>query len=73
VHTDARGNDQWNLELSEKRAQAIYDYLVAKGVAADRLRAKGYGETKPIDKRANEAAWAKNRRTELRILQRKTT
>ena len=73
VHTDSRGMDKWNLELSEKRAIAIHDYLVAKGVAATRLRAKGYGETRPIDKRANEAAWAKNRRTEFVILQRKTT
>jgi outer membrane protein OmpA-like peptidoglycan-associated protein len=73
VHTDSRGRDKWNLELSEKRATAIYDYLVAKGVAATRLRAKGYGETRPLDKRANAAAWAKNRRTEFVILQRKTT
>ena len=73
VHTDSRGSDKWNLELSEQRALAIYNYLVAKGVATTRLRAKGYGETRPIDKRANEAAWAKNRRTEFLILQRKTT
>ena len=73
VHSDSRGSDKWNLELSAKRATAIYDYLVAKGVAATRLRAKGYGETRPIDKRGNEAAWAKNRRTEFVILQRKTT
>jgi len=73
VHSDARGNDDYNRELSQKRADAIRDYLIAKGVDANRLRAKGYGETKPIDKRANAAAWAKNRRTELLILQRKTT
>ncbi|MFN0248792.1 MAG: OmpA family protein [Kofleriaceae bacterium] len=73
VHTDSRGNDKWNLELSQKRATAIYNYLVAKGVAATRLRAKGYGETRPLDKGANEAARAKNRRTEFVILQRKTT
>lgn len=73
VHSDARGNDDYNLEMSQKRADAIRDYLIAKGVDANRLRAKGYGETRPIDKRANEAAWAKNRRTEFVILQRKTT
>jgi len=72
VHTDSRGSDAWNLKVSQARAQAIYDYLVAKGVDASRLRAKGYGETQPIDKRANEAAWAKNRRTVFVILQRKT-
>ena len=73
VHTDARGNDKWNLELSAKRANAVRDYLIGKGVDGNRLRAKGYGETRPIDKRANEAAWAKNRRTEFVIIQRKTT
>lgn len=73
VHTDARGNDDYNLELSQKRADAIRDYLVGKGVDATMLRAKGYGETKPIDKRATSEAWAKNRRTEFLVLQRKTT
>ena len=63
VHTDARGSDTFNLEMSQKRAQAVYTYLVRKGVPAKRLRAKGYGETQPLDKAANEAAWAKNRRT----------
>ena len=69
-HTDARGNDDWNLAISEKRAQAVYKYLVAKGVDAKRLRAKGYGETKPLDKGANPKAWAKNRRIDFVILQR---
>jgi OOP family OmpA-OmpF porin len=73
VHTDARGNDAFNLKLSQARAEAVRDYLVSKGISATRLRAKGYGEKKPLDNHANEAAWAKNRRTELVILQRKTT
>ena len=72
VHSDARGNDEYNLKMSQKRADAIRDYLIAKGVDGNRLRAKGFGETRPIDKRANEAAWAKNRRTEFVIIQRKT-
>ena len=70
VHTDARGNDKFNLELSRKRAEAVRDYLVGKGVATNRLRATGYGETKPLDRGSNEAAWSKNRRTEFVILQR---
>jgi outer membrane protein OmpA-like peptidoglycan-associated protein len=69
VHTDSRGGDAWNLALSQKWADAVREYLIAKGVDGNRLRAKGYGETRPIDKRANEAAWAKNRRTELVIVQ----
>jgi outer membrane protein OmpA-like peptidoglycan-associated protein len=68
VHTDARGNDQWNLDISQARAEAIRDYLVGKGIATKRLVPKGYGETKPLDKGSNEKAWSKNRRTELRIL-----
>ena len=73
VHTDARGNDEWNLELSQKRADAIHAYLVGKGIDANRLRAKGYGETKPLDKGTSAAAMARNRRTQLVILQRHTT
>jgi len=73
VHSDARGNDKFNLEMSQKRANAVRDYLISKGVDGNRLRAKGYGETRPLDKGSNEAAWAKNRRTEFVILQRKTT
>lgn len=69
-HTDSRGNDEWNLQVSEKRAKAIESYLVSRGVDAKRLRAKGYGETKPLDKHANAKAWAKNRRIDFVILQR---
>ena len=72
VHSDAMGNDQWNLELSQKRANAIHGYLVAKGVDPGRLRAKGYGETKPIDRTNTAKARAKNRRTTFVILQRRT-
>src|SRR6266850_8616868 len=56
VHTDERGDADWNLAVSQKRADAIRDYLVAKGIDAKRLRAKGYGETKPLDKRHTAAA-----------------
>lgn len=73
VHTDARGNDEWNLKLSQARAEAIHAYLVQKGVDPARLRAKGYGETRPIDRGTSAAAMAKNRRTTFTILQRITT
>jgi len=68
-HTDSRGDAKFNLEISQKRADAIQKYLIGKSVDAKRLRARGYGETKPLDKGANEKAWAKNRRTSFVILQ----
>lgn len=47
AHTDARGKDDYNLELSNRRAQTCVNYLISKGIAADRLVAKGMGETQP--------------------------
>ncbi len=46
-HTDTRGAPADNMELSQKRAQSVVDYLISKGIAADRLQAKGYGESQP--------------------------
>ena len=69
-HTDERGNDAYNLDLSDKRAAAVKKYLVDKGVEEKRLESQGYGETQPIDRRSNEAAWAKNRRVAFLILKR---
>lgn len=56
-HTDNRGNDEFNLELSKKRAQSVVDYVISKGVNSARLVSKGYGETAPktVDKRDHEA------------------
>jgi peptidoglycan-associated lipoprotein len=55
-HTDSRGSDVDNMTLSQKRAQSVVDYLIEKGIASDRLTAKGYGETVPktIDKKLAE-------------------
>ncbi len=52
-HTDFRGDDKYNLELSQKRAQSVVNYLIEKGIEPERLVAKGYGETKPkvVDKK----------------------
>ena len=69
-HTDERGNDNYNLRLSDARAKAVVKYLVDKGIDASRLKGQGYGEKVPLDKRSNEAAWAKNRRVEFLILKR---
>lgn len=68
-HTDARGSFTYNLRLSQARAEAVRQYLISKGVEADRLIAKGYGESRLIIKRARtEAEHQQNRRVEFRIL-----
>jgi peptidoglycan-associated lipoprotein len=56
-HTDSRGNDDFNLDLSNRRAQSVVNYLISKGIKEDRLISKGYGETQPkvVDKRDHEA------------------
>jgi peptidoglycan-associated lipoprotein len=56
-HTDSRGNDDFNLDLSQQRAQSVVNYLISKGIATDRLVAKGYGENEPkvVDRRDHEA------------------
>ena len=69
-HTDERGNDAYNLDLSERRAAAVMEYLTSHGVDVKRLQAEGYGETQPKDRRSNEKAWALNRRVEFIILKR---
>lgn len=47
AHTDAKGSDAYNMNLSNKRAKAAYDYLISKGISADRLEHKGFGESQP--------------------------
>jgi outer membrane protein OmpA-like peptidoglycan-associated protein len=64
-HTDARGNADTNLALSQARADAVKAFWVEKGVPAEGLTAKGYGATKPLDVATTEEAYAKNRRTEF--------
>ncbi len=56
-HTDYRANDAYNLDLSNRRAQSVVNYLIEKGIARDRLVAKGYGESMPkvVDKKDHEA------------------
>lgn len=55
AHTDRKGSDEYNIRLSERRAQSVIDYLIAAGIAADRLSPKGYGESVPktVTKRIN--------------------
>lgn len=71
-HTDCRGNDAYNMNLSEKRAKSAVDYLIKQGIAKDRLTAKGYGETKPVETcectKCTEEQHQANRRTEFKVL-----
>ena len=64
-HTCDLGEANYNIMLSDKRANAIKDYLVSQGIAADRLTARGYGEERPRFPNDSEANRAKNRRVEL--------
>ncbi|MEZ4991149.1 MAG: OmpA family protein [Saprospiraceae bacterium] len=64
-HTDNVGSDTDNLELSEARAKAVYDYLIKKGIEEERLRYKGFGETVPIADNGTEEGRQQNRRTEF--------
>ncbi len=68
AHTDSKGSDDYNMKLSQKRAESVVNYLVGKGIAMDRLIAKGYGETQPIDTNDTEEGRQNNRRVEFKIL-----
>jgi outer membrane protein OmpA-like peptidoglycan-associated protein len=66
-HTDNMGNASYNQQLSEKRAQSVYKYLVSNGIASTRLSAKGLGQTQPIDTNETEEGRQNNRRIEFKI------
>jgi outer membrane protein OmpA-like peptidoglycan-associated protein len=66
-YTDNVGDRKSNLRLSEHRAEAVRQWLVAKGIASERLEVRGYGDTDPIDSNANARGRAHNRRIELQI------
>jgi len=68
-HTDNVGAFEYNLELSRNRARSVLQFLVAAGVAHDRLSFEGYADTLPIDTNLTEQGRANNRRTEFRITQ----
>ena len=72
-HTDSRGSDEYNLKLSQGRAQSVVDYLTENGIAKKRLKAKGYGETKLVNHcddgvDCNEEEHQLNRRTTFRVV-----
>ena len=67
-HTDYRGNAATNTTLSQRRADAAREYLIAQGIDASRLKAVGYGGTKPLDMNDTDEGRQKNMRTEFRII-----
>jgi OmpA-OmpF porin, OOP family len=67
-HTDNVGTDESNQKLSQDRSQSVVDYIVGKGISGDRLKAKGFGESKPIDTNETDAGRANNRRVEFTVL-----
>ncbi len=67
-HTDDVGSDAYNQKLSERRAQAVRDYLVKVGVSEDILSVQGHGKALPLAKGTSDAVRAKNRRVELGIV-----
>ena len=74
-HTDAKGSDKFNMDLSQKRADKAVEYIVSKGILKNRIIAKGYGETQPVapntleNGKDNPEGRAKNRRTEFKVIQ----
>jgi outer membrane protein OmpA-like peptidoglycan-associated protein len=66
-HTDSRGNDDYNLRLSQGRTNSVRAYLIGRGIAAERMEAIGYGETRPIASNRTRAGRAMNRRVEFFI------
>ena len=69
-HTDSQGTAGYNQDLSQRRAQAVRDYLVARGIASDRVTAQGFGFTRPIADNQSAEGRANNRRVEIVVSQR---
>jgi len=67
-HTDADGSPAYNLDLSQRRAEAVRTWLIQAGIAEERTQAKGYGEAKPVADNSTAEGRARNRRTEFLIL-----
>lgn len=70
-HCDERGTTEYNLALGQKRALKVKEYYVQMGISPARIATVSYGEELPLDKRSNEAGWARNRRAETKVLSNK--
>jgi outer membrane protein OmpA-like peptidoglycan-associated protein len=66
-HTDSTGNDNYNFELSQRRALSVANYLSAQGVDSRRFAVTGFGETRPIASNATDSGRAQNRRVEIQL------
>jgi outer membrane protein OmpA-like peptidoglycan-associated protein len=67
-HTDSTGSDAYNQVLSDRRAQAVSDYLAGRGVARARIGTRGYGESQPIASNDTDAGRSENRRVEIKVV-----
>lgn len=69
-HTDSRGSDRYNMDLSDRRAKATVQYVISKGIAQDRISGQGFGESEPKVQcnKCSEAEYAQNRRSEFMIV-----
>ncbi len=67
-HCDERGTEEYNRALGERRALALREYLIGRGIGGERIRTRSWGEDRPVDPGHNEEAWAKNRRGEFILL-----
>ena len=65
-HADERGSNEYNLALGQRRADAVRDLMLANGVRPGQMETLSFGEENPRDSAQNEAAWAQNRRVEIR-------
>ncbi|MBE9560650.1 MAG: OmpA family protein [Proteobacteria bacterium] len=68
AHSDSMGEAGYNQSLSDKRANSVRDYMISEGIAADRMVAKGYGESQPVADNGTRDGRSKNRRVELKII-----
>lgn len=66
--TDERGTEEYNRSLGEKRALAVREALIAKGLKPNNVQTVSFGKEMPVDPANNEAAWAKNRRAEFGVV-----
>ncbi len=64
-HTDERGTREYNMALGERRANAVRDYMMVKGIPGYRLESISFGEEKPVSYGSSEVSWSQNRRVEI--------